>query len=690
MKQPCYSQIFFLLSLFLFGCCLVPDFALGAQDLTVNWQHLDSKDEDNEDNYWLNYTLNLNQEVTEVISLQESIRYTSKWAQKSDSEGLHPALQFGLLSDIFALDIFYYATEQRNSDQGNTSRRNGEVSWRSTWDKPLWPVLRASIGLDAMDDDETPHLAKTDEETHSAGVDWDLDIFSLYYNYQWQERHDFVQQSQRESTNQFGRVEASQNFWQNRLMIGFSQQYTESFEDSVYKVGAGGIVPIQHVLSQVLHGLDNTPVNTLPGDLTSAPLLHDGDLATTSGIFTNGIDSPPHNFALRVDYNQIDRVYMYTVDDESSQAAAFVFALYGSNNGTDWLPLAGTVPFTYNATEQRFELDTSGYAQQLWLKVVITNSSLQQVDFSEIEIFELMTSSDDRLALSSKSTSAITDFNFSARLSQRSTLSYSLNYNRGGYSSGNDFRHFNQVGELKWLADAISLSASISEARDQDGDRSETLKRSYNASLGLSPLNSVTMNFGLGRTDKFEGTQRHSVEQEISFYTTLMPYPDLDATCDLLYHDTAYDAGGQNLRDYSGNIIVSARLLPTLNADWKTDYRYLKGALGYENYGSDLIINWRPSDTLSLMTTGKSHWQDGVSTSDGVMMRATLSPVAAIQVSLGYDYDHSSEVTNKYSAYASWALGSYFTLQGNGDYTTRPTENDWQVSIQLTGRFTSQ
>lgn len=690
MRKLRNSQAFFLLRLIVTTLLLVPGLALASQDLTVNWQLYEQDDQSNEEDYWLNYTLNLNQEVTEVVSLEESIRYTRKWQQARDSEGLHPSLQFGLANDLFALNIFYYANEQRYTDQANTSQRNGEINWRSSWDKRFVPQLRTSFGKDNIDDDESPHLLKTEKETRSAGIDWDLEVLQAYYNYQWYERRDFADRSTRQTANHFGRVEAAHNFWQDRLRLGFSQQYTENQGRSIYAVDPSGIVHIQQTISQLLHGLDATPLVTAPGDLTPAPLLHDGDLVTTSGIFTNGLDSPPHNFALRVDFSTIDRIYLYTTTDVSAQAAVFVFALYASDDGSNWQLLNANVSSTYSGSNRRFELDTSGNSSQRWLKIVITTSSLQQIDYTEMEVYELASSTSSSLTLDTTSTSSVTDTNIAVQLSQRSTLSYSLNLNQGEYPSGDDFRRLNQLGELKWLNDIISAALSMSQARDRTGSRPESMNFHYNGSMGFTPLSTVNVNWGLGRTERYEGDLRQSVEHEVTLYSTLMPYPDLDATLDLIYRDTSYDQGGRGLDDYSANVIVTARLVPTLTADWKYDYRYLEGDLTTQNYGSDLILNWRPTDMFSMMTTGKSHWQDGISISDGFLVRATVAPVPPVQFSVSYTYEHTTEVINKYTTYVSWALGRYFTLQTDADYSRRAAESDWWIKIKLTGRFASQ
>jgi len=690
MKQRLHSRTFFLLSLFLLAVLIAPALARGGQDLTLNWQHEAGRNREDRDDYWLNYTLNLNQEVTEVISLQESVRYTRRWEEDSDSDGLHPSLRFALLNDLFALDLFYYANEQRDSVHADSSQRSGEAVWRSVWNRRFWPRLRASVGKDVLNDDENPHLTRTDKNTRSAGIDWDLELFRAYYSYQWDERINYVDQSSQKSNHHFGRLEAAHSFWENRLRAGFSHQYSKNTGESQYTVDSSGIVRIPHVLSQVLHGLDSTPLRTQTGELTSVSQLHDGDLVSVSGVFTDGLDSPPHNLALGVDFSQIDRIDLYTSENISVRAADFNFALYSSDNGSDWQLVDTTINTVYNAVERCFQLDISGGSRHLWLKVVITSSSLQRVDFSEIEVFELVSTDEKNLIQKTETTSAITDVNLSARISRHAALSYNLIVNQGEYSSGDTFLRSHQIGELKWLAEVFSASFSISDVRDNVDRLPESLNRHYNFSLGLSPLSTVNMNFGLGKTDRYTEGERQSVEQEITFYTTLQLYPDLDTTLDFIYRDTEYDNGGVRLEEYSANAVVTARLIPELTADLKTDYHYTKGALDQEDYGSDLILNWRPSNILSVMATGKRHWLDGVKSSDGVMLRTTVAPLSSVQLSLSYTYENSKEVVNKYTVYASWALGSYLTLQADGDYTKRAEESDWIAKVRLTGRFASK
>ena len=102
--------------------------AFAGQALTSSWLHENTKDDPEADEYRVTYTVDLKQEITEAMSLQEAFRYNRNWGEQEDTEGFDPSLRFAIQNDIFLFDLFGSASEQRSSIATDRSRR----SWEST------------------------------------------------------------------------------------------------------------------------------------------------------------------------------------------------------------------------------------------------------------------------------------------------------------------------------------------------------------------------------------------------------------------------------------------------------------------------------------------------------------------------------------------------------------------------------
>ncbi len=685
MRQGKKSHLILLLS-FLFVAMVMPQTARGSQDISAHWSHTDGKDEVATDEYFLTYTLNLKQEVTETMSLQESIRYSSGWREDSDTQSIDPSLRFGISNDLFLFELFGAASQQRNTLAADQKRASWEAVWASSWEKRFWPNLRTTYGEDWQEDDNSPKITDSTNKTESVALDWDLELFKAYYNYNRTQFDNLATDRQSDTTSNFARLEADHSFWQNRLNFGFAHQYSETRSISTTALGTSTSALIRQSLSQVLHGLDSTPLITTVGELTAVAALYDGDLTTASSVSTNGIDVPPHNIAIKTDFKIINEIYLYTTIDRSAVSAGFSFALYTSDNGTNWQLNTSSQSFSYNGAERRFEFPISSL-NNLWLKLVITTSPLTTVDFSEIEVYRLVTGTDE-VTLTSTSTSSITDLNLGARLTDSLSLTYSLSFENGEYGSGVEYDRSNQAGHLKWQAmAALTTTVGMNEAKSQNGDADESTSRSYTLNMDAIPLETVDVNMGLTRSEEYEGAERQSVNHNVGLFTTAALYPDLDSSLDLNYGRSKQDDSGLTTRNYHGTLTLTARLVPRLTADLTTDYQHTLGDAGSETTGADLSLNWRASNMLSLHVSGNKEWRGSDNHSEGASLSCSLAPTDTTQFSMNYIYAKSTERINKYSLFGSWSLGPHFTLQGNGSYAESEGEEEWQVQSQLVARF---
>ncbi|MFH1020934.1 MAG: hypothetical protein V1782_10060 [Pseudomonadota bacterium] len=652
------------------------------------------------------------------MSLQESFRYNRNWREQGETEGFDPALRFALNNDLFLFNLFGTASEQRNSIATDRSRRSWEAAWASNWENRFWPKLRTSYGRDFSNDDENPHRQDTEGTRESIGVDWDFELFKTHYNFNRTQQNDNVTLGETTGTNHFARLDSSGRFFENRLSLGFSQQYSTSQSESSTAVGAGGVALLKQTIAQVLTGHDATPLINDPGELSSNSLMSDSDVEIVSGVYTDGFDNPPLNIAFRVDLREVNRIYLYTEENIGLMAAgAFTMDLYGSTNDTDYQRIQSNVSLSYNQVEKRFEIATGNLTFR-WLKLVVTNSSIQRVDFSEIETYDQVVSSEDFVFRRNKTISNISDLNMGYRFSSALGMTYNLSLEHGIYASASNYIRQNQIGEMRWTPwEYLSTAFGFSENMEEAEGSPETMNRAYTLRVSSLPLRSVDMNLGLSRTERYEDMNLLSTAYSTGLYTAAVLYPDLDANLEVtfgrteyektatlttiygsLYDNTGNENTGATTRNYGSRLTLTARLIPRLTADLTTDYQNIQGAVATEIMDDKLTLNWRVSDILSCLTAVGKEWENWQSAGENLLLQTSLAPTSNTQFSLSYYLVTDKDAASRYALNGSWAIGPHVTLQGNVFYVERKQEEtvssgvqrdetDWQIRTQLIARF---
>lgn len=682
MRDCKYSHHLILLSLLFFVLIAIPP-AVAVQNIAATWGHSNGKDSDASDAYSLQYTLNLDQKVSQAMSLQESIRYNRGWYEQSDPQHVDATLGFAVKNDLFQFGLSGLASQQQNSGAATQKMASWAGRLSSSWDNRFWPNVQVGYSAERLG---SGNLTTNESQSQTVSFDWDLELFKTYCNFQHSTSDDVAADRQSDSTSNFARLETAHDLWQNRLSYGFSQQFSDTRSAITIPIGVSGLTVNRLSLSQVLHGLDSTPLVT-SNELSSQPQLHDGDLTSASSVSTDGIDDPPHNIAIKVDYNVVDEIKLYTTVDESAAAAGFSYVLYASDNGTNWQMVSISAAFTYDSAEKCFELPLS-VKQYLWLKVVITASPLDAVDFTEVEAYQEVTSQSNEATLTSTSVSSITDLNLSARITDYLTMSYNISLEKGEYGSGVGLERYNQGGLVNWqVVPSLSTGVGITQSSFQNGDGDESVRRSYNGRIDIIPMDTVNVNMGLGRSENYLGSERQTSSDNIGLYATAALYPDLDGSFGGNYAHHRQDDTEVTTKTYGANFALAARLRPGLTADVATDYQRTSGDAGIKQTALTFGFNWRLTDMLSFQMSGNKQWIDGESLSDGGKMSLSMVPTATTQLSMNYVFSNSTESVDSYTIFGSWALGPHFSMQGRGSYSESGGESTWRVQSQLAARF---
>ena len=687
---PYLNSLFFCLSLLLVLVMVDPAHVFASQNISGQWVHNSSKGTESTDQQRVNYSLNLGQDLTDLVSLSEAFRYSQSRNEGVVTENYDPSLSFSVNNYLFLFDLDGRLSQRKNSNSADTQTRSWQSSWSSKWDKLFWPTLRLSYGEDYKTDDRSPSVNDTESFDESASVNWDLQYCKLNYNFNLSDSTDNVRLTNQQTSNHSVRFDTDGVFLDQKLRLGFAQQYTLNNSESSVTVGGGGTAAIKQSISQVLAGTDVTPLLSSVGELTAKGFMLDGNTATPGDVSTDGTEPPPLNIAFAVDYNEVDYIYLYTDENESLYAAAFVFDLYTSTNGTDWVLRSTGISSSYNPTDQRFEFLPASL-QVRWLKLVITSSSAaEQVDFTEIEVYDEVAGSSSSVTQEKEQSSLGTDFNLGYTISPAMAFSYNFSMKNTDLYSGLTSEASSHAGMFRWEpTEYVNSSFGISQNQDKTGAASESLGRNYTMSFGSQVLPTVNMNLGLTRGESYEDGSLGRVSQSAGLLTTAQLYPDLDGRLNLNYNNSKNEVSGSSSKGYDSSLNLTARLIPRMTASFSGAYRQTyAAATSTDNLDTRLNLNWRRSDILSLSGGVGQSWENSVMDNQSMNINASLAATSKIQTSFGYNYSKSiDQATQAYSFFLSWKLSNHFNFQGNASFSDSGTDDTWAMTGRLSSRF---
>lgn len=652
-----------------------------------NWTYRDSQEGEQRESYLQTYGLNLRQNLSDAFSLQEVVRYNRNWEEGSGTtELLEPSMDFNVNNYLFRLDLSGRFSEKRSSASNNITSKSWDGTWTSAWQKHYWPTVRLSIGQDFQEDDQSPRQSDFASIDRAANIGWDLDIAQLTYNYTWRKNTNNVNDSENISTTNFARLDTAKTFWNNRLNLGFAQQYINNRTENTVVGLATGIALIQNTLSQTLYGIDSSPLSNADNPLVGNAALSDGNLDATA------VTSDPRdlNLAMKVDFKEVDLIYVYTRDDQSAAAANYQWNIYSSSDATNWSFEVTNAAFTYSAAQKRFEINAPSL-KKLYVKVVAVapTPTGTNVDFTELETYDsTFASVGQKITTEQETTSHLSDINLGLRVSPRVNLAYSLSMEAQRSSTSPEQDRRTQSGSLNWNpSQYLASSLNINESRFEAGDDPAITNRSYSLNFISPPIPTLNISLGATHNDSYEGDSKISSSNIYSFYTTAALYPDLDSNLELTYATTKANTAETKTKNFTSSLTVTARLNPKITADLRGTFANTRTDTSTDSASAAFGVSWRASDLLSLRTTVSETFVENSSDITDLTLNMSLAPTSKNQLTLTSGLNKAESTNENYSLNWRWAVSRFMSTLSSAAYRSSADGDDWSVLMQLRFNF---
>ncbi|MEW6519026.1 MAG: hypothetical protein AB1461_06395 [Thermodesulfobacteriota bacterium] len=653
-----YNGIILALLLLVFLC---NDLVQG-QPLSFNavgsYQH--TEDEGGESQVNQSTTLEFEQPLTPVMTLDENLRYTTTFREGSETEAITPSLDYQINNDIFYFDLSGTWTKLRNSERADQTSSNWQGRWTSNWQKELWPIVQLNYGMSSTKDDESPSELDTESTYSGFNIDWDLLYAKAYYNIDLNDTDNFVDDSNDKSTNQLARLTTDKSFWQDRLNVTFLGQYSKNTQEFETRFEPGGtvLVPIHSIVSR--GGQDNRFPDEEPDwtDLSPLPQVVPANERYNLAIF-------------QVDPRPVNAIYIYTEQDltetEAGNLNLFRLSVYSSNDGTSWTPQGAPLSMQYDPIQQRFEVEIIQLTARYIMLVENDVPTDDDFTITRVEAYERVTGqAGQKFRSETDSYNYLGDTGVRFDITPDLQWTYNLILEDGQTSSENDLdRTYNATSFIWSPTQEFSSTVSASESKDQIEDEDEEKTRLYSISFSSLLLPTLDMNWGVTRSENYEADVKTSTGYNYNMFMTALIFPDLTSNLDLAYITDTDEELDNTSQDFNSTLKFTARLNPEMTVDLTERYNTSNDEENTWTAASLIGVSWRPSDILSMQVGGGNEWDEEDSSEFTYYLSVTVAPTYKTQLNLSLDH---SEDADDYSASYNWTINKIFSMHAYCTY----------------------
>jgi hypothetical protein len=554
--------------------------------------------------YRQNIGMGLRQDITNFWTVNENLRYSYSRAEPSPkTEQVAPNVDFLNDNSLFRLNLSAASVMDLERNNSLADQGTYEMGLRSKWQHDVVPTLQFVVNY--FDHSSATEFSSSAREQFSVSstADWARDAFKIYYNHRWQEIKN-PETSRIETTESHnGNFAFNKRYWNNKLQVGFSQEYRNTQNDVTIGSSSGGDIP--RIMNEVRAGFDDSPADFTDA-ATVEPRLKDGDLATTA--YSVASASSFNNMVLALT-TPVDRIYLYTgANLDAASLSGLTWALYSNDFlFTSWdLVSSAIAGVTYNIVRQRFEIELASLSANYLKLVLSVPLTVPTIDFTEVQVFdtrEIVTA-----ISAANNTASQSALNLGGRISRNWSFDYRANFNVQENDSYSLVRQeqVGQAGDLKYGSpdgtfDSVA-SVFLSSLRDQRATTTSELDIvQYSVNLNKDFLPTLSVGFAWDIRESYLASEliSESTTYLINSYAQL--YPDLDLSLVVNAVESEEFQAQATSSSISGAIGLTSRINPGLTLIINQGYAGRENepqAARAQEFSSAVAVQWRPADDL--------------------------------------------------------------------------------------------
>lgn len=648
----------------------------GTMDLF--YQTIENKTEEKTERDWSfiqGYSLGFKNTVSPQMNYSIGVRANIDETNTKKTTTILPATQFNVTNDLFGGNLGYQVMERDPSDGPRFTSDSLNLNLNTKLENI--PKIRLQYGQDRSYDHLEIHKIDNKNKRSFGGIQYRYHFLNMLYNYSQRETEDYVQDTVQQTEDHVGKLDFRKSLFEKKLFLNSGFAWNQGTTISKFKRDI--TIFEERYPYRGLYLYDTTPLFGVMNEMGS---LIDGDYTTSTGINIGSTLSGGgtyHNMGVDLSSPQeCEKIYLYTTSnyDPSLSNSYFTWAVYYSNNGTDWTLITNNANFDYDTLYYRFEID---FASQNARYFKAVNTSHDQRDIvgpvyiTEIEVL----GSEDRKAgeeLKTINSGWEGNLNIIFRPIEKFSLGYNFSYDHTETDPGSIWNTEESHGaNMSWkLHKYLSSSVQYQTRSDKkEGERSQT--DNYSLQLNSSPMDTLGMSLSFNHSESEEEKTKTKTDSCL-FHTaaTLREGVDLSGNFHFTRSEnaTGTESTGKTIDlDLRTELTKKATFELGFDQSWQATENEGEATIKTESSNLSSTLNYSPSDILYLR--GNIYFTDTEGEKDtSYGFNVSWLPTEKIQLNFDSRFDQNHEETNTYNLDSSWNISRYLIFRCGFNYST--------------------
>ncbi len=652
------------------------------------------------------YNMGVRKAITPKVGFTADVDVNVTESDDEKTTRLAPDLRLDVRNEYFDANTGYRVTERgldiltmvADEDRRTTESWNANLSTKSD----RYPRVRLRYNEDRDFDHLLVHTTDTKTTNFSGSTDYSYKFLNFDYEYRNNKTDNFMTESVQDIDTHEGRVSFRKAFLDNKLTSSGSYAITNRTTETE--------TAAQDVREEDKKSPDNglyanDPTPTIGALLETYDELINGNTGTRVSSPTTidiGLLYTDRNIGLDLGTEtEIEELRVYT-EDVSFTVTASIWDIYYSNDNNSWTPITTSTSFSYDTTENRFEISFAKTTAQ-YFKVVNTSSAdlsgINSLFVTEIEAYSYTTFS----AFSTTETEKTTQ-NIQANLGYKPTDWLSFTY---------DFSKDEQEDEpenTKTRRDTHNLSGRVERdlhkylsawaqyrrrwGYDTQADDSTT--DTYLLHFLSSPLDTLDTDLSLNHSITKEESQTRSKTSSALFQIAakLREGADLDVDANIIKTENVAGNSETTTKALDSNLRLELTRMLTAEIEYNRNWTETEQPGGNTTGRTSLAkttLYWRPSHDLYLRGSFSID-RDELSGDETTLQQYSLNWLMTekIQLDMACTVSQNDTDTLTYTSDLSWNLSRIMTLRFGFDWSRQEADSVTEtqtITSDLSARF---
>ena len=659
-------------------------------------------DQDNQTSLNDSYSLYFDKSLSAGMLFTGNMRYSNQTlSDGADTSFYSPSATLDLRNNLFSLNLNGTVTKREVQDLPDVDTSTWGITWFSLLED--WPKLRLQYNQSYYDNNRDSGGSDSVTNDYRLNLSHTIDSVSFLYDLRILDYKDSEANRENDSQRHQAQGQYQDSFWQDKLTISASGQYSYYNFKNRQKTTLGRLVftPFPPaLLGGAFAGNDNSPES---GSLLEQNGLIDQDYLT--GVIEILQASESANLGVRVAFNPVNRIDVVLSGTLSSDVSSQIeWTAYVSNDNFIWTQVpVDSVVYTDEVidgaplTVAQITLTTPGATPLKvdYVKVVADSPGaptvIEEAYASEIEVGLATIGTGETQKTDYDQRQSTSSLSLGLYPSERWSFGYNFRFTESDSDPGIDSstRNHSLSGTYApWTS--LSFTTNLSDYVNKTKGHQKQENVTFSLSMQGTPLDTLNYSLGYTHSESFTDGEKVQIYDSATLYSNAQIFPDLSSALTLNWLESEELVSSSTTRSWSARLDFNARLSARLNLETNLAYLRTRNNQQFDDGATSTersyraIATYRPSDLVLIRSEiFRNDLRDETFVNGYFSCRMT--PVLQFSENLSVRFSDNDSLVS--TTMMTWDVSSHFTFSSTYTYQSMESSDRYALLVGLSANF---